>query len=323
MARGRNNNKMTRRQPAVLQMSFLVETGTSYIDLALCASILNRRSYKQENHTWGVASFELFTGGSGVVSLEKLPETWVYKNAYKKSKSLYDKMNDQVLDTEPGIEGKYADFKIGMNVDHVAQSIQDAGNPTGRILTPITPSGVFTVADFNGAVAPIADWDFSKLEIPNDPVSGTTTGYTMHAVGASTGTSKGLINGYELSRARPNQQEPNVPNTEGWMNELFDDGEQLEEIRDNLNTDNDRAPYPVGQETGGIAYYPGGSNELAELQTHSFCNFTPTTVSAKNTIMGGMFQNGLIAINNSTDQQLSLIIHLMPGSHRGYLCEVM
>ncbi len=145
----------------------------------------------------------------------------------------------------------------------------------------------------------------------------------MHAIGADTLASKGLIAGYELSRARPNQIDPNVPTAEGWMNELFDDGEQLEEIRDNLNADNDRAPYPVGAETGAAAYYPGGANELAELQTHSFCNFTITTVSSKNTIMGGMFQNGLIAINNSTDQQLSLIIHLMPGSHRGYLCEVM
>ncbi len=316
-------------QPAALQMQFIIPNGESYIDLALAASILNRRGYKQECTSWAVAQFELFssTDGGGVLRIDKAPETWVAENAYTKSRALWTRMNEQVLETEPDISGTYADFKIGLDANHVLALIQDSGNPTGTILTPqivdISNVAQLTGADFNGAVAPVADWDFSKLEIPNDPTSGTTTGYTMHLVGDNAPGSKGLIAGYELSRARPNQIDPNVPVSEGWMNELFDDGEQLDDIRDNLHADNDRAPYPVGAETGSQAFYAGGANELAGLQTHSFCNFTPTTVSGKNSIMGGVFNYGLMKLTNTTGAPMSMIIHMLPGNHRGYMVEMI
>ena len=206
MAYRRSNGKGRRKmQPAVMQMSFFVPDGVSYIDLALAASILNRRGYKQQDTNWAVAQFEVFNASVsdvGTVSIEKLPESWVMSNAYTKSKALWHRMNEQVLETEPDISGAYSDFKIGMESSHVTQSIQDANNLGGKILTPgvadsLTGAVSFTVADFNGAVAPVADWDFSKLEIPNDPASGVTTGYTMHAVGPNTSGSKGLIAGYD------------------------------------------------------------------------------------------------------------------------------
>ncbi len=324
-------------QPAVMQLSYIVPSGVSYVDLALGASIVNRRGYKQQGSCWAVSRFEVFNASvsdTGVFSVEKLPETWVMSNAYTKSKALWHKMNDQVLDSEPDISGAYSDFKIGMESNHVTESIQDSNNLTGRILTPIIADALtgvitYTDADFNGGIAPVADWDFSILEIPNDPASGVTTGYTMHAVGPDISVaggdpadSKGLIAGYELSRARPNQIDPNVPRNEGWMNELFDDGEQLDDIRDNLVDHNDRAPYPVGAETGTSAFYPGGANELAGLQQHSFCNFSATTVSQKNTVMGGLFSCGLMKLNNSTGADLTVIIHMVPGNHRGYMVEV-
>ncbi len=322
MARGRNNNKMTRREPAVMQMNIVIPTGTSYVDLNLCASLLNRRAYKQQDTSWAVAQFELLGAGTGEVVVGKLPETWVMENAYKKTLALWDKMNDQVLDTEPGIEGKYHDFKIYMDVDMAAETIQDQSNPTGRILTPLV-GGVNTAADFSAGAAPIADWDWSILTIPNDPASGTTSEYTIHALGADAPGSKGIIAGYELSRARPASIDPNVPTAQGWMNDLFDDGEQLEELRDNLDTQNDRAPYPVGAETGSSAFYPGGPNEFDGVQVHSFCSFTSTTVSNKNTIQGGMFNLGLIKFENLSGATVNTIIHLMPGKHRGYLVEEM
>ena len=327
MAYRRSKGKGRRKpQPAVMQIGLVVPAGESYVDLALCASIINRRGYKQECTSWAVGQFELFNspGATGLVRIEKAPQTWVAQNAYTKSKALWDEMNQQVLETQPDISGKYADFKIGLDADHVLQSIQDSNNPGGTILTPAIIAGgatTFTIADFNGALPPVADWDLSKLEIPNDPVSGTTTGYTMHLVGDNSPTSKGLITGYAFSRSRPNAREPNVPTVEGWMNELFDDGEQLLEIRDNISEDNDRAPYPVAD--GFNEFYAGGANEFGGLQTHSFCNFSATTVSGKNTIMGGVFDYGLMKITNDTDASVTMIIHMLPGSHRGYMVEMI
>ncbi len=321
---GKLQNRRKKLQPAVLQMNFVVPTGSSYIDLGLCASILNRRGYKQQDHTWGVAQFEFLGDGVGVVQVQKLPETWVFQNAYTKSKALWEEMNDQVLDQEESIRGRYADFKIYMDDNMRQQTIQDDANQAGRILTPVQAVGganQWTLADFSGG-SPPADWNYSQLTIPNDPTSGATTNYYMHAVGPNTAASKGLIAGYELSRSRVQNPDPNVPTSNGWMTDLFDVGEQLDELRDVIEDDNDRPPY-ANPSSGSTAYYPGGSQEQPDLQVHSFCNFTPTTVSAKNRIQGGMFQNGLLKIVNGSDATLSLIVHLMPGTHRGYYCEEM
>ncbi len=309
-------------------MNFLAPAGDSYIDLALAASIANRRGYKQQDMTWGVAQFELFgsPASSGSVVIEKLPETWVYHNAYTKSKALWNEMNDQVLDTQESIRGSYADFKVYMDSDQQLQTIQDAGNPAGTILTPIQVVGgvnTFTNADFSAAGPPRADWEWSQLTLPNDPATGTTTSYYIHAVGADTATSKGMIAGYAASRSRPHTTDPNVPTINGWMNELFDDGDQLDDLKDIIEGDNNRPPYPVGSESTATDFYPGGSTEQTGLQTHSFCNFTTTTVSSKNSIMGGLFQNGLIKIRNNSGANVTVLIHLMPGDHRGYYCEEM
>ncbi len=333
MASGRrNNNKMTRRkklQPATMQMQFVIPNGTSYLDIALAASISNRRSYKQENTKYAVGEFEFLSGGTnGTLIVEKLPETWVYDNAYQKSRALWHKMNDQVLDDEPSIKGKYSDFKILMDSDMylVANDIQTDSNTAGKILTPVQLVGganKFTEANFTGAVAPLADWSWSQLTVPNDPGTGATTNYFIHAVGASTAVTKGMIEGYALSRSRPQETDPNVPSLNGWMTELFDVGEQLDELRDVIEIDNDEPPYPVGEDGGLTEFYPGGSTEFPGLQTHSFVQFTTTTVSNKTRMMGGLFQNGLMKFTNNTGSSVSLILHMLPGNHRGYYCEEM
>ena len=327
MAYRRSKGKARRKlQPAVMQIALTVPNEESYVDLALCASILNRRGYKQQCTKWAVAGFEVFQpaqGGDGALSILKAPETWIVENAYNKSKALYDRMNDQVLDLNEGIQGKYADFKIGLDSAHVQQDIQDTNTPTGRILTPVDGNGGLTSADFNGSIEPVADWDFSTVEIPNALVSGNTIGYKLHLVGGSTAQSKGMIAGYQLSRSRPNLEDPNVPTQEGWMSELFDDGENYEDIRDNLVADNDRAPYPVGAEGSATAYYAGGPSEQSALQIHSFCNFTSSTVSGKNSIMGGTFDYGLMKFVNTTGGPLTVIIHMLPGTHRGYAVEMI
>lgn len=326
MAKKKYSTRKRKLQPAVMQFSLLVPAGESYVDLALCASITNRRGYKQQNSNWAVSQFEVFqeaAGGTGLLRIDKLPETWVFDNAYTKSKALWDEMNDQVLDVEEGIQGRYADFKIHMDSDMVSQTIQCAANPTGRILTPaqvVGASTVFTSGDFVGG-APQSDWSWSQITVPNDPASGVTTQYYLHAVGADIANSKGMIHGYAVSRSRPQNPDPNVPTAQGWMNDLFDVGEQLDELRNTIESDNDSPPFPLAS-SGSNEFYPGGINEQTGLQTHSFCNFTGTTVSGKNTIMGGVFQRGLLKFNNTTDAALSVIIHMLPGTHRGYMCEV-
>lgn len=325
MARGRNNNKMTRRgktQPAVLTLSFVAPQGESYVDLWLAASIANRRFYKQGAKPV-VAGMTLYTNNNGVFSTFVLPDTWVMENAYTKTRALWNEMNDQVLDTEPGIQGRYHDFKILMDAGMAAATIQDSNNLAGTILTPVDELGNYTAGDFNGAVTPIADWNYSQLTIPNDPAPGTTSEYSIHAVGADTPTSKGMIAGYELSRSRPAAVEPSVPGAQGWMTELFDVGDQLDELRDNIEDENDRAPYPVAPSVSNDAFYPGGTNEFSGLQVHDSAIVSSTTVGGKTMIPGVVPQCGLLKFNNATGATATIQIHLVPGNHRGYLCEEM
>lgn len=324
--RSRGKTRGRKPQPAVMQMTFeLPASSAAYIDLALAASIANRRGYKQQDCNWVVGSFELFNPietSNGTVTIQKLPETWVLDNAYAKSKAIWDRMNDQVLDQEPSIQGAYHDFKIAMDADQLVQTIQCDANPTGKILTPQDAFAGFTKADFTGGVAPLADWNYSQITIPNDGgVGGATTSYYLHAVGDDGATSKSMIKGYARSRSRPLDPDPNVPTIEGWMTELFNDGEQLDELRDIIADDNDLVPYALAGAATSLEYYPGGSLEQPTLQMHSLCNFTATTVSQKNSIMGGMFRNGLMKITNQVDNAVVLICHMVPGDHRGYMVE--
>ncbi len=322
MARNtRRSNGMKKLQPAVMQIEFTVPTGTSYIDINLAASLVNRRAYKQENTNFAVAKFDFFGSGTGTLAIGKLPETWVAHNAYTKARALWNEMNDQVLDTNEGIQGRYADFKVYLDAAMTSESIQTANNPTGKILTPLANG--YTTANFDESVAPKANWDWSTIQVPNDPVSGVTSEYTLHMIGDSTASSQGVIRGYALSRARPQLDEPNSPGASAsadWMTALFDDGEQLEELKTDLEEDNDRPPYPVGNPGAPSEFYPGGGNEFESLQVHDFCSFTTTTVSAKNTIQGGFFGLGMLALNNQTGETLNLVMHLVPGTHRGYMC---
>lgn len=322
MARNtRRSNGMKKLQPAVMQMEFTVPQGRSYIDLNLAASLVNRRAYKQENTNFAVASFEFLGSGTGSVAIGKLPETWVAHNAYTKARALWNEMNDQVLDSNDGIQGRYQDFKVYLEEPMSAETIQTSANPNGKILTPL--AGDWTQANFDETANPKANWDWSTIQVPNDPVSGTTSEYALHMVGASTATSQGVITGYGLSRQRPQLDEPNTPgagSAADWMTALFDDGEQLEELKTDLIDDNDRPPYAVGSPGGASEFYPGGGNEFNTLQTHGFASYTNTTVSAKNVIQGGMFGLGLLAIENDTGANLNLLVHLIPGTHRGYMC---
>lgn len=325
-------------EPAVMRMTFSIPTDptgaatTQFLDLSLAASIANRRFYRQ-GINWAVAGIKLTAQGTGNVRTSKVPTTWVAGNAWEKSFRMWQKMNDQVLDDEPSIQGRYHDFKVYADSTMVGAAVQQDGF-TGLgpfILTPVDSGGNLTKGDYTGAVAPRADWAYSKIQIPNDPTTGLTDEHFLHFVGPEVANvSVGLIEGYAKSRSRPQEQDPNVPVGEGWMNELFDLGENNEEIRDDLVDDNDRPPYAVIGAASSRESYPGGSEEFPQLQYVDFSEFTATTVSGTNYIQGGNYPCGLIRFDIDNDATASggfgnllIQVDLVPGHHRGYLCEPM
>ena len=309
-------------QPAVTRLWFRIDATSSFnfVDLSLAASAANRRFYRQ-GITWAVAGMSLHTAEDtvGDFTVAKVPDTWVAANAHTKAKSLWMKSQDQVLDDQPSVAAKYRDFKIYLDEDMVTSSVQadNTAATSGDILLPID-SGDFS--------AKIGEWVYSTIQFPEQGGSNPPEEATLHMVGADSllPVSKGLITGYGLSRSRPHDIDPNTPTSGGWMNDVFDVADNLDEIRLDVTDNNDQPPYRVGDDASALEYYPGGVNNQPDAALHSISFVSSTTVGGKTHVEGGMFHCGLLRFDWSLlglgDRYLA--IDLVPGNQKGYLTEV-
>jgi hypothetical protein len=313
-------------------MSFLLPAGaaTSTIDLSQVASLMNRRFYRQ-GINWAVAGFKVISpsGALGALSVAQLPNTWVMSNAWEKSFSAWTRMNRESLEEQPSLRPKFLDFKIYADADHHQSGY--SGN-----LLPV---------DFAGAQYTAGEWESSKVYHPL--ASGATEGATVQseliAVGPSypglspvTGfNAVSLIEGYAASRALPDILDPNAPfdsadvegvTPENWIGAMFNEGTGVDrDVISDMTTENNIAPYPF--ESDGVhvdTMYPGGSNQAPTLQYHDSAIVTGTTIGGVTHLKGGNFPCGLIRVSSNIDTPNTLfVVDLIPGDHRGYLCEPM
>lgn len=307
-------------QPAVMTLTFSGLTApaggsvTKYLDLSQIASIVNRRFYRQ-GLNWAVAGFKILSssGSQGIVSVSKLQNTWVTSAAWEKAFRHWQKQQREALD-DAGLQStkaKYADFKILMDTGHQAQYLS-AGSLN---LSNLIPDGFLT-----------GEWDASQVVIPNDGgVAGNTGEYTIRMYGASDANSKGIVEGYVNSRALPQDPDPSrfsaATVASSWFSEMIDVGEIQEEVVDNALNNNNSLPYNRNGYPGAVGNNPGP-------QTHDTEYITGTTIGGTTRLKGGNFPCGLVkfqAINTAPAEDLAftLYVDLVPGHHRGYLCESM
>lgn len=306
--------------------------GTSYIDLSQCASILNRRFYRQ-GLNWAVGGMSVYADGTNkTVRIATLQKNWCTFNAWKKGFELWREMNDQVLDTDPGIQGKYSDFKIFMDRSHMSNYLtngeqDDVTVSAGKTLLPVvcnSATGVSLLPDDENR-----EWDYSVYVIPQagGAAPAITANITMNGGSgvASTPASVGLISGYGLSRTRPNVIDPNTPedSADSWMSDLFDMAVTHEDIREDLEDQNDSAPYAIYGDASAIEGYPGGEVNLTglELVSPPITSAAGTDYSGRINIPGFTAPCGLIYIKN--DGAVTVQVHLVPGDHKGYMAVPM
>ena len=330
-------------EPAVQTFTFnlpIVPAGTTatiYADLSQVASLLNRRFYRQ-GINWAVAGFKVSTGAGslGSVTVSKLPNTWVMSNAWTKSFKTWQKMNNEALAENESVRPRFLDFKIYADSTHHALGF------TNNLL-PVS---------LNGAYAP-GEWESSKIHVPFATATGgippnavqelelIATGSSFAGISPVTGiNSVSLIEGYAASRALPDVVDPNVPGDnddtdgttpENWMAALFNEGtQQIADVLTDMSLENNKAPYPFeGDGVNTDTQYPGGANQGPGLQLHDSTFITTTTIGGDTRLKGGNFPCGLVRIDysafvGSQDSQFPVLqIDLIPGSHRGYLCEPM
>ncbi len=309
-------SRMTKTQPAVLRMQIEVPSanpgtgGTvSYLDLSQCASLLNRRFYRQ-GINWMVSGITLVDtrgGADGEVTLSKLPNTWVTSNAWEKTFRVWEAQNDKAMEMAPSIKPRYYDYKVHFDAQHSDAALGFVNN-----LIPIGYAG-----------ATPAEWVASDFKIPNtsnvgSPVGGVTS-YVAHVCGNSSAVAKGIIEGYQDSRSLPFSPDPNVPAdvSQNWLTAVFNEGTtQDNAVLNALEDDYDEVPYDLEDYPGSGAFQPTG--EVVDTVI-----FNGTTVSAQNRIKGFNAPCGLLRIDNGSSNDLLMFIDLKPGSHRGYHCEPM
>jgi len=330
---------MKKIEPAVQTLRFAIpitaDPNEFYIDLSQCASLVNRRFYRQ-GINWAVSGFKLLTNPSirANVVIGKLPSTWVMSNSWEKGFRAWQRMNNEAMEETESVRPRFLDFKIFANAAH--HTLGFANN--------LLPASI-------GASFQPGEWEPSKVIIPrSDSATGIPAPRELIAVGASypgAGLSGlnavSLIEGYASSRALPNVLDPNTPDDasdtsgvapENWLSALFNEGiEQTEEVIEDLITENNIAPYPF--ENDGVnndTMYPNGANQGTGLMTHDVDQISATTIGGITRMKGGMFPCGLIALGVSNvtgivppaqSTTLEMLVELVPGNHRGYLCEPM
>lgn len=322
MAR-RRSRRPRKIEPAVTKMFFSVGLTTpAFIDLSQCASIVNRRFYRQ-GLNWAVAGFRIHSASTttGSVNFYKIQDTWMASNAWHKGYALWNQMNDLVLDDQPSIKPRFHDFKIALDTDHL-----QAGSPTFvNNLIPYTETALGVQVDYLEG-----EWTRSLLEMPNIEITPGVPGDGVHTVGFAikmhgddTSTSKALIQGYADSRSVPTEPDPvtQAGADTGWMNLLLDEGASHEEIALNLTNIGEDLPYSQLE-------YPGGGGNAAEPQLHAIAIVSATTVGGQTSVEGGAFQCGLIKVvptlvDSASATAIDLEVILVPGPHRGYMCQKM
>jgi len=308
---------MARGKQAELRMQFILpndQNSVSFIDIGQCYSLVNRL-FARQGMQFAISGMSVAGALDSKVTISRLPEHWPCINAWEKGYHIWRESQDQVLDIEPGIGGRYRDFKVFMTVGHQAAGVLANLLPTGYSITGFgVPFGY--------------DWEPSDIQIPNDPAPGTTTEYNMHVIGGSNVTSKGLITGYGASRSRPQQIDPNIPvdPAENWMLGAFDVGDNLEEIREDLELENDEPPYVVGLPGDPTTFYPGGATQGGT--TNQAIMFTRAGLGTQTFAPGFTAPCGLLQVvvagpadPGATDSILT--IELMPGSYKGCMARPM
>jgi hypothetical protein len=240
-------------------------------------------------------------------------------------------MNNEALAQTESVRPKFLDFKVYADADHHQLGF-------GANLLPVS---------YSGTSAP-GEWIASKAVVPFGPASpGNTAEFEFIATGANfpgasaaTGMNAvSLIEGYAASRGLPYSEDPNTPadaddasgsTPENWMAAIFNEGtDQTSEVLEVMIDENNIAPYPFeGDGTSVDTMYPGGANQMSGLEWHDIVTlFEANATNGVGTqrVKGGNFPCGLMAIDWTPADAANVVlqIDLVPGNHRGYLCEPM
>jgi len=279
-----------------------VSEDTHYIDLAKDLSRINRRLYRQ-GKCYGVLGASIHDATSDCfLKICTAPNTWSVRNAWKKGFALWKKMRKEALQgagVRSNVTATWADFKVYLTNDMTTNADQgipidcdqnQVGSGEWHYSTYVSPEGTASYDEF-------VIW----LLGPNSGGTGTRAGV-------------GLVEGYQNSRARVQSDDPSVDPAEfelSWMTNLFDDGETVEEILEDIIDHGDAPPYDHNDMVGSAGNM---------VQPH-VAGLTHVSLSAPMGYIGPFIAPcGLLQVDtrSGTDGNIiDLVIELAPGNYKG------
>ena len=301
--------KYKKTSPTQTRLSFeLSGERTEYIDIALALSAINRKFYRQGVYYY-VNSIEIYNNETGVVDLHTLPDTWVTKNAWNRGFQLFQKMNSMAdAPLTGGVRPKYHDFKVYMDVRHT-------NNGTVRpFLHNINAASQEVLPD---------EWAYSQFVSADDDGDATqeADNFTVHMLGGHDGStdnwnSVSLIKSYAESRLTvpyADVTDNQVDITDPLLN-IFDmsSEEQMNDIVENLRTDNDQPPYNQDSYVG----------ELTANLQHVARVGTEVGVGRVGRASGFCAPFGLICVDpHGVNTAFRVVLNLAEGTYHGVYAE--
>jgi len=279
----------------------------SYIDLAQCLSVQERRLHRQFRHYTVLGGLVQDSNNGTTVRFNTAPVTWVTNTALRRGFKLWSKMIRQSMEGMPGtVKPKYHDYKVYLNAHHQSGAGQlipvDAGGNNIDVGEWLYSKYVSEDPDLGALVASglanpnNADMDPDQFyaHIVGDHVTGPGSG----AGGGDNWTSIGLIKSWVDSRPQPQNSQPLI-NTQAELAgdplvNLFDEGDSVDEVLENLDVTNDEPPYDADEPFGHRLGLVGNADNL---QRQAMC-----AVSTANPIVpfnGFVAPCGLIQIHTT------------------------
>ena len=286
-----------------------------FIDLAKDLSMTNRRFYRQgkdyhvkkitivSSNTPSVNNFApdgaVKTNG-GRVSASTIPSNWVSRMAWKRGFKVWQLMDKNASENISGnILGTWSDFKVYMTND-----MRGGNKPT-----PI---------DNGGTAYQIDEWRYTDYVSPDGSTSADS--FEIYMLGDHNGNpgawnAVSLVKSYGESRATVQGGDPNVPSeaSDDPLVNIFDDGTQVDEVLNLMESSNDFPPYS-------IANYPGGDANGPK----------PAVVQDSTIIDGRAILGGFSALCGLVEFEIkspiasdvySVLVELAPGKYRGIHAE--
>ena len=304
--------KYSVKNPTELRLSFEFSGGsTEFIDIAAALSAINRKFVSQQAYFY-VSKVELYNNEDAYVDIHTLPDTWVTRNAYRRGRAMFEKMNSLLDPAVSGIAAApYYDFKVFMSNRHRTTGTT---MPSLYDINATASSGFNMLHQMNGYTR---SWYQQMMMVM---VTRKQIIFILHMIGDHAGSSDnwnsvGLIKSYGETRTTVSTfggSEATLEITDPILN-LMDNSseEQINDIAERLQMDNDVAPYDADVYVG----------ELDGHMAHQARLVTTSTLGRLATAPGFCAPLGLICVDSQASSAYRVVITLAPGTYHGCYAE--